>query len=291
MLSQEELDSADATLADSEGQIQAAQAQLDQAKLNLSYTQVMSPFAGVAGLPLVRVGNLVGQDGPTLLTTVSQLDPIRVNFPLPEADFMRYRNRIALLGTRDLAWAKAAFAKLTTTGVTDGGEPGVELVLADGSVYPRRGVTVTANRQIDPTTGTIQMQALFPNPGGELRPGGYGHVRIKRPDAGKNTLVVPEKALISIQGSYSVAVVGPENKVSLRPVVVGGSCQGLRMVTSGIAEGEVIVIEGTQKIAEGALVDPKPAPAPARAEVAAPPATSVTPRLDSALTSAATPKN
>lgn len=260
MLSQQDLDNAAANLADADGQLQAAQAQLDQAVLNLSYTQVASPIDGVAGLALVRVGNLVGQDGPTLLTTVSQLDPMRVNFPMSEADYIRYRDRLSHMEQRDLAWARKQFAKLESSGVTDDGDDGVQLVLADGTTYPRRGVLVAANRQIDPSTGTIQIQALVPNTDGSLRPGAYGQVRIKRQEVGHDVLVVPEKALVSVQGAYSVGVVGPENKVQLRRVEVGPSVQGLRVITSGIAEGDRVVVDGVQKISDGALVDPKPAP-------------------------------
>ena len=270
MLSQQDLDNATANLADTDGQLQAAQAQLDQAALNLSYTQVSSPIDGVAGLALVRVGNLVGQDGPTLLTTVSQLDPIRVNFPMSEADYIRYRDRLSHLEQRDLAWARKQFAKLEAGGVTDDGDAGVDLVLADGSTYAHRGVIVTANRQIDPSTGTIQIQALLPNPDGALRPGAYGQVRIKRREAGHDVLVVPERALVSVQGTYSVGVVGPDNKVKLQRVELGPTAQGLRVVTSGIAEGDKIVVDGVQKISVGALVDPKPAPPAASASAPAP---------------------
>jgi membrane fusion protein (multidrug efflux system) len=262
MLSQQDLDNATANLADTDGQLQAAQAQLDQAALNLSYTQVSSPIDGVAGLALVRVGNLVGQDGPTLLTTVSQLDPIRVNFPMSESDYIRYRDRLSHLEQRDLAWAKKQFAKLESGGVTDDGDTGVELVLADGSTYPHRGVIVTANRQIDASTGTIQIQALAAEPRrgaapGRLRAGAHQAAR-----GGPRRARRPEKALISVQGTYSVGVVGPDNKVTLRRVEVGPSVSGIRVVTSGIAEGDRIVVDGVQKISDGALVDPKPAPPP-----------------------------
>jgi membrane fusion protein, multidrug efflux system len=260
-LSQQQLDDAKATLDDTAGQVQAAQAQLQQAALNLSYTEIHSPIDGVAGLALVRVGNLVGQDGPTLLSTVSQLDPIRVNFPLPEVEYTKHADLFQHLDGRDLAWAREQFAALDAS--VDGGpgdDTGVALVLADGSSYAHRGVIVAANRQIDPSTGTIQIQALVPNPDGVLRPGGYGTVRIKRAGAGQAVIVVPEKALIAVQGSYSVGVVGPDKKVQLRRVEVGTSVNGLRVIDKGISEGDSIVVEGVQKISDGAPVDPKPAP-------------------------------
>lgn len=258
-VSQQDLDTATARFADADGLLKATKAQLDQALLSLSYTKISSPLDGVAGLALVRVGNLVGQDAPTVLTTVSQLDPVRVNFPMAEGDYLRYRRFLGHMDRRDLAWAKRQFARLKANGVTDEGDPGVELVLADGSVYEEPGVIVAANRQIDASTGTIQIQALVPNREGVLRPGAYGRVRIRRNDAGRGAVVVPDKALVSVQGAYSVGVVGADNKVHLQPVEVGPSSHGMRIVESGIHEGDRIVVDGVQKITEGALVDARPA--------------------------------
>jgi membrane fusion protein (multidrug efflux system) len=262
LVSTQIVDNAVAQAADSNGQVLSAQASLRQAQLNLSYTQVHAPVSGVAGLALVRVGNLVGQDGPTLLTTVSQLDPIRVNFPMSEIDYVRFPNRLKNLGGRDIAWAKKQFPKLDAKQNAEGDDPGLELILADGSVYPHKGVLVTANRQVDASTGTIQLQALFPNADDALRPGQYGRVRIQREDQGKASLVVPEKALINVQGSYSVAVVGADHKVKLRAVELGPPAQGMRIVLKGVNEGESIVVDGVQKATDDALVNPKPAPAP-----------------------------
>jgi membrane fusion protein, multidrug efflux system len=260
MISQQDLDNVAASVADADAQIQAAQAQVQQAELNISYTQMKSPIDGVAGLALVRAGNLVGQDGPTLLTTVSQVDPIRVDFPMSENDFVKYPDRFKHLDSRDLAWARAEFAKLAATGHGDDDDPGVEVLLSDGSSYPHRGVLVTANRQVDSSTGTITLQALVPNPDGVLRPGQFGRVRLRRAEAGHDVLVVPEKALISVQGAYSVGVVGPDNKIQMRRVDLGPSAQGVRIALHGVAEGDRIVVDGVQKISDGALVDPKPAP-------------------------------
>jgi membrane fusion protein (multidrug efflux system) len=260
MISQQDIDNATANLADTEAQILAAQAALDTSNLNLSYTQIHAPIDGVAGLALVRIGNLVGQDGPTLLTTVSQTDPIRVNFALSEVDYVRYPERFRNLESRNLAWAKKQIASLEAGGTAEGGDPGVELVLADGSVYPHRGVIVTANRQIDASTGTIQVQALAANPDGLLRPGQYAHARIRRSEGGQNVLVVPEKALISVQGAYSVAVVGADNKVQLHKVELGPSSHGTQIILKGVSEGDSVVVDGVQKVSDGAVVAPKPAP-------------------------------
>ncbi|HEX4451013.1 MAG TPA: efflux RND transporter periplasmic adaptor subunit [Kofleriaceae bacterium] len=260
MISQQDVDNATSAVADAEAQVAAAQAQLQAAQLNLSYATIKSPIDGVAGLALVRVGNLVGQDGPTLLTTVSQLDPVRVNFPLNELDYVRYPDRFAHLEARDLAWAKKEFGRLDALKPGEGKpeDSGVEIVLADGSAYPHRGVIVAANRQIDATTGTVQIQALVSNPDGALRPGEYAKVRLRRANEGQNVVVVPEKALLSVQGTYSVAIVGPDNKVTLKRLELGPSSNGERVVLKGLAGGEHIVIDGLQRVTDGATVAPHP---------------------------------
>lgn len=260
MLSQQDLDDARTGVADSTGRVDAAEAELKQAQLNLSYTQIRSPINGVAGVASVRVGNLVGQDGPTLLTTVSQLDPMRVSFALSELDYVRYPNRYKGFEARDLAWAQKQFAKLAAEGKTENGDPGVELLLSDGSVYPLRGVVVAVDRQIDASTGTITLQALIPNPEGLLRPGQYGRVRIPRGDEGRAALVVPEKALVFLQGKYQVGVVDDAGKVTMRNIELGARALGVREVKSGVSEGEKIVVDGVQKISDGAQVKPEPAP-------------------------------
>ncbi len=251
MISQQDVDNASAAVADTEAQVHAAEAQVSEAQLNLGYATIRSPIDGVAGLALVRVGNLVGQDGPTLLTTVSQLDPIRVNFPLSEVDYVKYPERFAHLDGRDLAWARAQFAHDDPAGV--------ELVLADGSVYPHHAVIVAVNRQIDATTGTVQLQALVPNPDGILRPGEYARVRIRRETEGKDVVVVPEKALLAVQGTFSAAVVGADNKVQFKKLELGPSVSGQRVVLSGLAGGEKIIVDGLQRVTDGATVHPTPA--------------------------------
>lgn len=272
-LSQQDLDNAKAALADADGQVQAAQAVLDQAGLNLGYTNIRSPINGVAGVAQVRVGNLVGQDQPTLLAIVSQTDPTRVSFPLSEVDYVKYPDRFKDMDKRDLTWARAQLAKVDKDANDDSS---IQLILADGSTYPHRGVIVTVNRNIDSSTGTIQMQALFPNPDGLLRPGQYGRIRMKRGNEGNQVIAVPEKALVAVQGQYSVAVVGPDHKAKLVHVELGAGVAGYRVVKSGVAAGDTIVIEGVAKVTDGAVVDPKPAIDPG-------------PTLSSALPSSATP--
>jgi membrane fusion protein (multidrug efflux system) len=251
VVSQQELEDAQAAAADAADQVRAAKAQVEQAALNLSYTQIRSPLTGIAGLALVRVGNLVGQAEPTLLTTVSNVEPIRVNFPMSEIDYVKSAHRLERLDVRDRAWAEAQFAAMARGLQVD---DSLELLLADGTPYARRGVIVALNRQVDPTTGTIQVQALFPNPERVLRPGQFGRVRMRRSDVGNDALVVPERALIQVQGTYSVAVVGPDHKVKVRRVEVGPAAGGLRIMKSGVQAGELVVVEGVQKATDGAAV-------------------------------------
>lgn len=258
-ISQQQIDDATADYAGAQAQVEGARAQLQTAQLNLSYTELRAPISGIAGVATVRVGNLVGQDGPTLLTTVSQIDPMRVNFPVSERDYVSYQQRFRQLSQRDLGWAQKQFAKLSHGESAENNDPGVELVLSDGSVYPQRGVVVTAGRAFDPSTGTIQLQALIPNPDGLLRPGQYGRVRLRRQQAG-DSLTVPQKALISMQGTYSLGIIGDDDKVQLRRVRVGESVSGTSVIEDGVHEGERVVVEGVQKIADGQRVVAKPAP-------------------------------
>ena len=262
VVSRQELEDAEAAARDADDQVLAATAQLRQAELNLSYTEIRSPVTGVAGMAMVRTGNLVGQDGPTLLTTVSQVDPIRVNFPMSEVDYIKAAERLKRLDGRDRAWAEGQFKKMAKgEAIADS----LELLLSDGSVYPHRGVIVAANRQVDITTGTIQLQALFPNPDNFLRPGQYGRVRIRRTDAGNHSLVVPENALIQVQGMYSLAVVGGDSKVKIQRVEVGPSSGPLRIINTGVEAGQRVVVDGVQKVTDGALVVAELAPSPAAA--------------------------
>ena len=222
VVSQQEVEDAEASARDAADQVRAAKAQLSQAELNLSYTEIRSSVGGLAGLAQVRTGNLVGQDGPTLLTTVSQVNPMRVNFPMSEGDYLKAAERLKRLDGRHLAWAQKQFAAMKGGGKAGNAIEGtLDLILSDGTIYPHQGLIVAANRQVDPTTGTIQLQALFPNPDNLLRPGQYGRVRMRRTVARGIALLVPEKALIQVQGIYSLAVIGPDNQVTLRRVEVG----------------------------------------------------------------------
>lgn len=252
MISQQDLDNAEAAVHDAEAQLRANGAQATRASLDVRYTTIKTPIDGVAGIAQVRIGNLVGQDGPTILTTVSQLDPMRVNFPIPEVEYVKHPEWFTDLDHRDLAWANHQFQT---------GTAGLTLVLADGSTYVQRAVIVSIDRKIDTTTGTVQLQALVPNPEGRLRPGEFARVHLPRTSEGKNVVLVPETALLSVQGAFSVAVVGADHKVMIKRVDLGAVVDGMRIVNSGLAGGEQIVVEGLQNLREGAVVAPHPAQA------------------------------
>lgn len=260
-VSRQAYDEAAARIEDAKGQVSATEAALHQAEINFSYTQVRSPVDGLAGLAQVRVGNLVGDGSPTLLTTVSQIEPMRVRFSVAEIEYLRFAQQQKQVTSRDLDWARRQFASLAKTGRTTDGAPGVELVLVDGSVYAHQGVIVASDREIAAETGTMRLEALFPNPEQLLRPGQYGRVRIARPTTQRGkTMVVAEKSLLEVQGMYSLAVVGSDDVVKLRPVEVGARVGDQRVITKGVQVGELVVVEGVQKVRDGSHVTPKQVP-------------------------------
>ena len=246
-VSQQDLDDAVAQQRAAAATVDSLKAALDEAQLNLGYTRIASPVDGVAGTPLVRVGNLVGQGEPTLLTTVSQLDPMRVSFPISEAQYMRVASRAVALEKLDPLDAGPDRQVL-------------DLVLADGSVYPHKGWFTSLNREVEKGTGTIQVQTVFPNPERILRPGQYGRVRIPRPPEGKPMVVVPESAVKELQGSFTVAVVTPEDTVQIRPVEVGPRASQLWAISKGVNAGERVITQGAQKVSEGQKVVAQPDP-------------------------------
>ena len=249
-VSQQDLDDAVASQRAAAATVDSAKAALDEAQLNLGYCRIYSPVDGVAGTAQVRVGNLVGQSDPTLLTTVSQLDPMRVTFPISEAQYMRVAARAATLERLDPLDAGADRQTL-------------DLLLADGSVYPHKGWFVSVGREVEKGTGTIQVQTVFPNPERILRPGQYGRVRVPRPTDGKPSVVVPESAVKELQGSYTVSVVAPDDTVQIRPVEVGPRVSKLWAITKGVNAGDRVITEGAQKVAEGQKVVAKPDPSAA----------------------------
>ena len=219
--------------------VAAAKAQVEQADLNLGFTKVRSLIDGVAGLAKGQIGDLVGPT--TVLTTVSQVEPIKAYFAISEQQYLKFADRISAVAE----------------GRRRGGEEKIlELVLSDGSVYPRRGLVVLADRQVDVKTGTIRMVGAFENPGGILRPGMFGRVRAVTGVA-KDALLVPQRSVVEAQGSYSVVVVDSNNQASIRPVKMGERVGQMWVITDGIKAGEQVIAEGMQKAREGVTVRPK----------------------------------
>jgi RND family efflux transporter MFP subunit len=223
--------------------VKAATAAVQTAQLNVGFTKVTSIIDGVAAIATAQIGDLVGP--ATLLTTVSQIDPIKAYFPLSEQEYMQVAGRINSRG-RKAPWA---------------GDSALTLTLADGSVYPRRGRFLAADREIEAKTGTIRISATFPNPDRTLRPGQYGRVRAEtkvRTDA----LLVPQRAVIELQGSFQVRVVGADNQVVTRSVQVGDRVGSRWIIEQGLAPGTRVVVEGAAS-RDNTVVNPKPFVAPA----------------------------
>jgi RND family efflux transporter MFP subunit len=230
---------AQAAVRAAKAQIEAARAQVDAAQLNLGFTKIVSLIDGIAGVAQAQIGDLVA---PTsLLTTVSTLDPIKVYFPVSEQGYLKYVKE-----NPDAAKRAARSSQLA-----------LELILADGSHYPHRGTFAFADRQVDVRTGTLRLEGLFPNPGNVLRPGQFARVRaVLRTREG--ALLVPQRAVTELQGNYQVALVGNDNKVSIRPVKVGERVGTDWIIDEGLKQGERVVAEGIQRVKAGMTVNPKP---------------------------------
>jgi RND family efflux transporter MFP subunit len=245
-IAQGQLDDEIQALQAAQAVVQAQQAQVELARINLGYTKVRSLIDGVAGIANGQIGNLVGPT--TILTTVSQLDPIKVYFALGESDYLKFATAIS-------------DAARGVSGPAVNRSP-VQLVLSNGATYARAGKPYLADRQVDPQTGTIRVAAIFPNPDAMLRPGQFGRVRIQTSIL-KNALVVPQLAVNEIQGTYQVAVVGSGNKVEIRPVEVGPRVGQEWVIARGLKAGEQVIVQGIQKARPGGVVEPKPSQIPA----------------------------
>jgi membrane fusion protein, multidrug efflux system len=250
-VSKQELDNALASRDAETAQVESGKAAVEKATLDLSYTRITSPINGLIGITQVKPGNLVGRGESTLLTTISQIDPILFRVAASEADYLRYSKRQAAV----------TGAAPTATGI--------ELTLADGAVYPHKGRVNLVDRAVDPSTGTLGIQLEFPNPDQLLRPGQFGRARLLL-ETKTAALLVPQRSVQELQNLYSVAVVDAGNKVAFRTVKVGQRVGSLWVIEDGLKPGERVVSEGLQRIQEGMTVAPKPAP-PAGAEAAAAP--------------------
>jgi membrane fusion protein (multidrug efflux system) len=243
-VSQKELDDSIQANEANKASVFASRANLEKAKLNLDWTTIVSPVDGVAGIATAQIGDLIMES--TVLTTVSQVDPIKVLFPVSEKMYLRFSERIQ----------KAAANP-------DGNHAGrleLELILADGTVYLHRGKVSLPDRQVDVKTGTITMVGYFPNPGYVLRPGQYAKVRAVI-ETLHDALLVPQRAVQELQGVYQVAVVEADNKIAVRTVKPGIRIGSQWVITSGLTAGEQVVVEGLQKVRSGIAVSPKPLPA------------------------------
>jgi membrane fusion protein (multidrug efflux system) len=238
VVSRQDYDHVDQSTRASAAQVQASQAAVETARLNLDWTKVVSPIDGVAGIAKTQVGDLVSPT--TLLTTVSRLDPIKVTFPISAREYLHFALKIKEHEEKGVAKD----------------EPSLEMILADGSVYPQIGHFYVANRQVKVQTGTIKLEGIFPNHDYILRPGLYAKIRSPT-DTIPNALLVPQRAILETQGQYQVALVGPDNRVTLRTVQPGKTFGNLRVIDQGVAAGDEVITEGWQKVSDGMEVKPR----------------------------------
>lgn len=221
--------------------VRALEAVVEQAQLNLGYCKVTAPVDGIAGIAKAQVGDLVGSASSAVLTSVSSLDPIKIVFPISEVEYLAAAEKLQESLARPLAERQEM----------------IELVLADGKPFANKARLLSVDRQINAATGTILVTALAANPGSILRPGLFARARV----VGKTlagAVVVPQRAVLEIQGSYQVGVIGADGKAEVRPVQVGPRTGSEWVIAAGLKPGEKIVVEGLQKIRNGVPVVAKP---------------------------------
>jgi RND family efflux transporter MFP subunit len=229
-----------ATVETAKAQIKTYEAAVETAKINLDFTRLVSPIDGVAGQAQLQVGALVSPNSG-VVTSVSTVDPIKVYFTVSEPQYLSWRRRFPTEESRLQADRELR----------------LQLILADGSTYPREGKFYFADRQVNETTGAIRIAGLFPNPNNILRPGGYAKVRaVIRTQPG--ALLVPQRAVSELQGGYQIAVVGADNRVDVRTVTVGDRVDNRWIIANGLSPGDRIVVEGVQRMRNGVRVNPKP---------------------------------
>jgi membrane fusion protein (multidrug efflux system) len=232
-VSQAELDKAQSSERAASASVDADQAVLDNAKLNLAWTTVTSPISGIAGVAKVGIGDLMTP--ATVMTTISNVNPIYVDVSIAEQDYLRFQRE-----------------KSASTG-----KASLQLILGDGRTYPHPGRVLFLNREVDSRTGTIQVRGEFPNPGNVLRPGQYARIRAIT-ELRKNALLIPQQAVSELQGVYQVGVVGADNKVTIQTVKLGPLFGDMWVVESGLQPGENVIVDGLQRVRTGVTVAPKP---------------------------------
>ena len=246
-VSQKTLDDSIGTEQSSAASVLSAKANVEKAALDLNFTKVVSLIDGIAGIAKTQVGDLVGPGSVEELTTVSTVDPIKVYINMSEQEYLKASE----VKDRDVE------------------KMSLELILSDGSIYPHQGRFFLADRQVDVKTGTIKIGAIFKNPTRLLRPGQFAKVKVAVTTK-KDALLVPQRAVTELQGSYQVAVVGPDNKVDIRPVKATYRVGTLWVIEEGLKPGERVIAEGIQKVRQGIPVNPKPFGAEAKPKPEAP---------------------
>jgi membrane fusion protein (multidrug efflux system) len=251
-VSKQDLDGAIAQFEAAEGAMQAAIAQVDQAEIQLGYTRIKAPVAGLIGITRAKVGEYVGRSpNPVVLNVVSRTDPIRVRFSINEREYLQFSRRLA--------------SEMRNIDTKDATDAELQLILADSTIHPQRGRIVTFNAAIDPTTGTLTLEADFPNPERLVLPGQFARVR-GMVEMRSGAIAVPQRAVMETQGLFQVAVVADDNTVELRRVEMGPRTDGLWIVDSGLKVSERIALEGLQRLRTGMSVVPTDSQASVTAE-------------------------
>ena len=242
-VSQRDLEDALAFYGARQGELEAAQASLQMARIELGYATITAPIDGLIGISAARVGDFVGRPpNPVILNTISRLDSVHVRFAITEQEYL------------DLVRKRQA--------APDAPRPSyaLEMIFADGTVYPHMGTVTFTQRQVDAATGTLQIEASFPNPDRLVRPGQFARVRTIA-DERKGAIVVPSRALTELQGQFLLYCVGEDNKVEMRRVVTGPRVGAFTVIEDGVAAGEKVVVEGIQRIRPDMAVSPTEIPA------------------------------
>ena len=243
-VSQSDLDAAQANYDASIAYVDAMEANLHFAKINLGYCWIKSPLDGFIGKTHARVGEFVGKNpNPVILNTVSTVDTVRVEFYLAEAQYIRLAREYRRL--REFNVEEEAKR-----------EPNLRLILADGSTFKYKGKTKFINREVDPETGSILIQTVFPNPDKLLKPGQYAKVVVKMKDV-IGAMLIPQRCVMELQGQYSVYVVGSDNKVETKQIVAGETIGDMLLVEEGLQAGDKVVIDAIQKVGSGMVVSPQ----------------------------------
>jgi len=246
-VSQSDLDAAQTTYDAAVAGVEAAEANLKASQINLGYTKIYSPITGIIGKTKAKVGDFVGQQpNPVILNVVSQIDEVLVEFFLTEIDYLKFaREFLERRKEQNLTKIKKKQNEVELT-----------LILADGSIHPYKGKVKFIDRNVDPATGAVLIQASFPNPTGILRPGQFAKVKALI-DYDENGILIPQRSVSELQGVFSVLVVNKENKIENRRVELGDKYSDFWLVKSGLAPDELIVYEGIQKVREGMTINPK----------------------------------